>query len=127
MGKVILVCDDEVDVAQTVKHRLESVGFEVFIASDGIQSVAGAHKHNPDLILLDISMPAGGGHMVYEKLKQSTTTQDIPIMFFSALQESEIIKKTNQLGAAGYITKPYDPKEMISKIQKVLEENRTKG
>jgi len=122
MSKKILICDDEQDVALTAKFRLEAAGYKVILAVDGVQSVSSAHKQNPDLILLDINMPAGNGNMVFQTLKKSVLTMNIPIIFFSALPEIHLKEKTKEFGAEGYIAKPYDIKDMISKIKKALGE-----
>jgi DNA-binding response OmpR family regulator len=84
--KKILIVDDERDIVKVLVIRLESSGYEVISAFDGAQGVFMAHKENPDLIILDIRMPAGDGFSVAERLKRSSHTWTIPIIF---LTESE--------------------------------------
>lgn len=120
MSKKILVCDDEFDFAKVVTNRLKSKGYEVVIAVDGVQSVAAAHREKPDLILLDIKMPAGGGRSAYENLQTSSDTMSIPVIIFSALPPSQVKEQAEQLGASDYITKPYEPEELLSKIKKLI-------
>ncbi|MCF7876963.1 MAG: response regulator [Candidatus Omnitrophica bacterium] len=123
MSKKILICDDEPDLAQVVAMSLKARGYQVLIAVDGMQSITLAHREKPDLILLDVKMPAGGGYIVYENLKKSTDTMLIPVIFFSALPARELKEKVEKLGAAGYLTKPHDSKELILKIEKALRQS----
>ncbi|MCF7916692.1 MAG: response regulator [Candidatus Omnitrophica bacterium] len=120
MSKKILICDDELDLAQVVAMSLKAKGYQVFIAVDGMQSITIAHREKPDLILLDVKMPAGDGYTVYENLKKSTNTMLVPVVFFSALPAAELKEKVEKLGAAGYLTKPHDSKELILKIEKIF-------
>lgn len=125
MAKKILICDDDPDLIKPVAARLKASGYEVLVASDGVQSVALAHREKPDLILLDIRMPAGDGYMVYENLQFSVATQLIPVIFFSALPPQEVKEKAEKFGAAGYLTKPCDLNLMLSTIKKVLLEEES--
>lgn len=120
MSKKILVCDDELDFAKVVTMRLKSKGYEVAIALDGVQSVIAAHREKPDLILLDIKMSAGGGRSVYENLQKSSDTMSIPVIIFSALPLYQVREQAKRLGASDYITKPYEPEELLNKIKKFI-------
>jgi DNA-binding response OmpR family regulator len=81
----ILVVDDEQDVAHALKVRLKASGYNVVLASDSVQAFTMANKEKPDLILLDIMIPGGGGFVVIERLKQSQTTHHIPIVFLTGI------------------------------------------
>lgn len=120
MAKKILICDDEPDLAQVVAMSLKAKGYDVLLAVDGVQSISVAHREQPDLILLDIKMPAGDGYTVYKNLKKSANTMLIPILFFSALPVDQLKAKAEEMGAAGYITKPYKSNDLFSKIEKTL-------
>ena len=85
-----------------------SEGFEVSTAFDGMSAVMRAHKDQPDLIILDIKMPAGDGFSVVEKLKQSTKTFSIPIIFLSAMPKEDMEEKALSAGALCYFSKPFD-------------------
>jgi len=89
------------------------------IAIDSIQGVTMAHKDKPDLILLDIMIPGGGGFAVAERLKQATDTHDIPIIYITGIPGTE--EKAYQTGAAFYFKKPYNPEELMDAIKKALE------
>ena len=120
MTRKILICDDDPDFAKNVMLRLKSKGYDVVLAADAVQSVTAAHREKPDLILLDIKMPAGGGRSVYENLQTSSDTMSIPIVIISALPLPEVKAQAKQMGAADYITKPYQAEELFAKIHKLL-------
>jgi len=122
-AKKILIVDDEPDLVKTLSLRLMSCGYEVSVASDAVSGVRQALKERPDLILLDIVMPAGGGFKAFENLKKSHRTMIIPIIFISAyLSPEELRDKAVQLGAQGSIHKPFESKELVRKIKIILGE-----
>src|ERR1700733_12517730 len=113
MSKKILICDDDLEIVKILSLRLRSNGYEVVFALDGIQSISLAHKERPDLIILDILMPAGGGQSVCDKLQISSDTFAIPIILFSALSHEEVKLKAAQLKIADFMTKPFDLDELL--------------
>ena len=118
----ILVVDDEQDMAKALKVRLKANGYHVVLASDSVQAFVMAGKEKPDLIILDIMIPGGGGFVVAERLKQSQTTHHIPIIFLTGIPGGE--EKAHQLGASGYVMKPYHPDELMETIHRALERGR---
>lgn len=119
--KRILIIDDEPDFVRVVQIRLESAGYEVLVAFDGMQGVSSAHKEKPDLVILDIMMPAMHGHRVCEALKKSSKTWTIPIIYLTAKGNREDEELAYKLGAQHFLTKPYDPKVLLDTIKKALE------
>jgi DNA-binding response OmpR family regulator len=119
--KKILIVDDERDIVKALTIRLGASGYEVVSAYDGAQGVFLAHKEKPDLILLDIRMPSGDGFSVAEKLKQTSRTTRIPILFLTGSPEREAEEKALALGARFYIKKPYDPEELLDAVKRALE------
>ncbi len=119
--KKILIVDDERDILKAVTIRLQTKGYAVVTAFDGAQGVFMAHKEKPDLIILDIRMPAGDGFSVAERLKKSTTTSAIPILFLTGSSERNAEEKARELGARFYIKKPYDPEELLDAVKRALE------
>jgi DNA-binding response OmpR family regulator len=119
--KKILIVDDERDIVKALTIRLGASGYQVVSAYDGAQGVFLAHKEKPDLILLDIRMPSGDGFSVAEKLKQTSRTTRIPILFLTGSPEREAEEKALALGARFYIKKPYDPEELLDAIKRALE------
>jgi len=120
MAKKILVVDDEPDIIKMLGARLKANGYEVISAQDGIQAVSVAHKEKPDLIILDIKMPAQDGYAVYQNLKMAASTSLTPIIFLTALPPEEVNKKVQELGADGYISKPFDTEDILSKIKELM-------
>lgn len=119
--KKILIVDDERDIVKALMIRLQGAGYEVVTAFDGAQAIFVAHKEKPDLILLDIRMPAGNGFSVAEKLKHSVNTFSIPVIFLTGSPERNAEGRAMTLGARFYIKKPYDPEELLDAIKRALE------
>jgi DNA-binding response OmpR family regulator len=119
--KKVLIIDDEPDFVRVVQLRLEAAGYEVSVAFDGMQGVSSAHKEKPDLIILDIMMPAMHGHRVCEALKKSSKTWTIPIIYLTAKGGKEDEELAYKLGAEHFLTKPYDPQVLLETIKNALE------
>ncbi len=120
--KKILIVDDERDIVKALVIRLQGAGYEVVTAFDGAQGVFMAHKEKPDLILLDIRMPAGNGFSVAQRLKRSMNTFTLPVIFLTGSPEKNAEEKAMALGARFYVKKPYDPEELLDAIRRALEE-----
>lgn len=121
MKKKILVIDDMPNIVTMVKARLGASGYEVITATDGQKGLAYAYSEKPDLIILDVVMPAGGGYSVYSKLRMSSKTRSIPVIFLTAKDRPEDEAIAYQLGAQYYIKKPYKPEKLLETVKKVLE------
>jgi len=119
--KKVLIVDDERDIVKALVIRLQHNGYEVVVAFDGAQGIFMAHKESPDLIILDIRMPAGDGFSVAEKLRQSNQTEPIPIIFLTGSPEKNAEERAMQLGARFYIKKPYDPEELLEAVRRAME------
>jgi len=118
--KKILIVDDERDIVKALTIRLQRAGYEVVTAFDGAQGIFMAHKENPDLIILDIRMPAGNGFSIAEKLKESKDTVAVPVIFLTGSPEKDSEQKAMALGARFYVKKPYDPEELLDAIERAL-------
>jgi DNA-binding response OmpR family regulator len=121
--KRILIVDDERDIVKALTIRLQRAGYEVVTAFDGAQAIFMAYKEKPDLIILDVRMPAGDGFSVAEKLKESSNTVAIPVIFLTGSPEKNSEEKAMALGARFYVKKPYDPEELLDAIERALEKN----
>ncbi len=119
MPKIILIVNDEEDVAEVTKDMLEAEGFETVVAYSGEDALKWLSKHRCDLVLLDILMPEMGGDDVCKQMRSNLSLKNIPVVLFSANSgdEEKILKET---GAEDYISIPYDPEELISKINKLV-------
>ncbi len=117
----VLIIDDDELVLELVKTTLESSGYEVIVAVDGESGLEKAKGENINLILLDLVMPGGlDGYGVYDKLKADDKTKDIPVIMLTAKTQKEDIERGEKMGVDAYITKPFEPEELESKIIWVL-------
>ena len=126
MNKILIV-DDEKNILLVFKKALQSTGYQVSTATDGVEALDKASEISPDLILLDIVLPKLNGFMVYEALKEEPKTEDIPVIFISAKSEEEDIRKAEELGAKDYLVKPIKQKELLDTVKSVLKEGESNG
>jgi two-component system KDP operon response regulator KdpE len=113
----ILVVDDEPRMVQMIGMNLKLEGYEVISAPDGYQALSKVTKEMPDLVLLDIMMPEMDG---YETLKRIREDSSVPVIFLSVKAEEPDRVRGLDLGADDYITKPFSPRELVSRIKAVL-------
>jgi len=118
----ILIIDDEVDLVDLVKLRLEFYNFYVTPLYTSTRAMEVAKREKPDLILLDVMMPDKNGYEVCKELKSDKDTSNIPVVLFTAKpQQREYIKKGyKDVGADDYILKPFDPNDLLYKIRQLL-------
>lgn len=116
----ILVIEDEPDLVQMVKVRLESNGYEVLVAHDGQEGLRIARTERPDLLILDLMLPKVNGYEVCTMLKQDTRYQKIPIIMFTAKAQEKDEKLGLECGADAYVRKPFDAKELLGQIRALL-------
>ena len=119
MAKLLLV-DDEKQLVEMVKMRLEANGYEVVTASDGQEGLEKAKTENPDLIMLDVMMPKMDGYKVCGLLKNDARYKNIPIILFSARAQQDDTQVGKEVGADAYVTKPFEPAVLLSKIKELL-------
>ena len=118
-SKILFVEDDE-KIVKALTIRLKSQGYDVVAAFDAIMAMSKAMEHHPDVILLDISMPGGNRFTVAERLQDSSLTVDIPVIFLTASKEPGLRERAKELGAVGYLEKPFEAQELLSVIQHAL-------
>jgi DNA-binding response OmpR family regulator len=116
-GKTVLVVDDESRMVEFIAMNLELEGFRVVRAANGSEALEKASKEHPDLVLLDIMMPEMDG---FETLQGLRETSSVPVIFLTAKSEEVDRIKGLDLGADDYITKPFSPRELASRIRAVL-------
>lgn len=113
--KVLLVDDNPTNL-QVLFQTLEGRGYNLLVAKNGETAVAIAGKAHPHLVLLDIMMPEMDGYEVCRQLKADLATQEIPVIFLSALGDTKDKVQGLNLGAVDYITKPFQPEEVIARV-----------
>jgi DNA-binding response OmpR family regulator len=112
----ILVADDEPINRSLIQRRLEREGYRVLTAQNGQEAVEKARASLPDLVILDVMMPVMDGLEACELIKEDLTTRDIPIIFLSARDETDIKVKGLTLGANDYISKPFKAEELLARV-----------
>lgn len=120
MGKKVLLADDEEDVKAILQMFLESKGYNVCTAFDGLDAIDQAKAEQPDIILLDVMMPLIDGFEVCKKLKADPATNKIPVVMLSAASHSESVHRGLEAGAVEYLVKPFEPEQLAKLIAKVL-------
>lgn len=117
--KKILICDDDPVILRLLQVNLEIEGYEVVSAHNGEEAVDLAVQQVPDLIILDIMMPRMDGYQAAQSLRSHTETKDIPLIFLSAKAQQADIDKGRTYGVTDYLTKPFDPTELLEIIGRI--------
>lgn len=117
---LILSVDDEQDVTDLVQFHLSRAGCEVVTAANGRDALAAVHSRRPDLILLDLMLPDIDGFGVCEILRRESATAAIPIVILTAWATRDARSLGLELGALDYMTKPFSPRELTERVQRLL-------
>ncbi|MBL7112279.1 MAG: hybrid sensor histidine kinase/response regulator [Bacteroidales bacterium] len=117
----VLIVDDIAENIQVLGNILDEKDIEFSYATDGREALEAVSYSKPDLILLDVNMPGMSGFEVCKKLKEGAETKEIPVIFLTAKTEPEDIIEGFTIGGVDYITKPFNSKEMISRVETHLE------
>lgn len=120
MAQTVLVIDDSVDAHELVEFLLAGEGFEIRQAMSGDEGLAAAVREPPDLILLDVDMPAPNGFDVCRALKGHAATQAVPIVFLTGASATAEKIRGLDMGAIDYVTKPFDPAELRARVLSAL-------
>ena len=120
MAKRVLIADDEPNIVTSLEFLMEEAGLEVRIARNGQEALEVAASFAPDLVLLDVMMPLLNGYEVCQRLKSDPKTRDVRVLMLSAKGRDIEIAKGLELGADGYITKPFSTRELVAKVQELL-------
>ena len=118
--KKILMIDDECDLVEIIKKRLEANDYDVIVSSDGQDGMAKAMSEVPDLILLDIKMPKMDGYTFIKQARVDNRLKNVPIIVLSVIDQlSELLKLE---GVNDYLEKPFNNEELLNKINQHLKE-----
>jgi DNA-binding response OmpR family regulator len=120
MKRKILVVEDDTNLARALGVRLETAGFEVFHAVDGVEALKLAVHHHPDLVIMDIWVPQGNGILIAQRMKH-VGLADIPVIFLTAGKKEQLWKIAEETEPAGFFEKPYDSKQLLASIAAALE------
>ncbi len=121
MGKLtVLVIDDDPVILELLRVNFEIEGFDVICAADGEEGLARARADRPDIVVSDIMMPKRDGLQLLTDLKSDPLTEDLPVILLSAKAQKLEVQQGMDLGADDYITKPFDPLELIDRLNAVM-------
>ncbi|BCJ45648.1 hypothetical protein GCM10010168_59310 [Actinoplanes ianthinogenes] len=121
----VLVADDDADIRDLVAFKLEQAGLEVITVGDGQAAVEQARVHRPTLAVLDVSMPLLSGIDVCRMLRADPSTAGMLIIMLTARVQEQDVEGGFSAGADDYVTKPFSPRELVSRIQALLTRTRT--
>ena len=121
---VVLVADDDADIRDLVAFKLEQAGFEVISVEDGQTALEQARSRQPTLAVLDVSMPGLSGIDVCRMLRADPTTAGMLIIMLTARVQEQDVEGGFNAGADDYVTKPFSPRELVSRIQALLSRAR---
>ena len=116
----ILIVDDDPDLRQALRLRLRANHYDTVSASDGYSAIAQAYKEHPDLVILDLGLPAGDGFVVLDRLQKDDKLSTIPVIVLTARDAQSTERLVLQSGAAAFFQKPADNAELLNVIQATL-------
>jgi len=116
----ILIVDDDANLRRALKIRLRANHYDTVQASDGYSAIAVAQKEQPNLIILDLGLPAGDGFVVLERLRDSDALSSIPVIVLTARDPQSNKQQTLQAGATAFFQKPVDNSELLAVIRESL-------
>lgn len=122
MPKTIVIADDEPHVLRSLEFILKKQGYRVVTATNGEEALDRVKQNNPDLVFLDIQMPKMDGNTVLRRLREEEQYQSLYIVMITA--KGQEVDRLNSLesGANEYVTKPYSPRKLVSRVQEILGE-----
>jgi DNA-binding response OmpR family regulator len=125
MAQRILIVDDDPNILKLLRLNLEMEGFDVVEAADGKEALDAVAEHSPDLLLCDVMMPNLNGLEVVARLRKDPANAELPIVMLSAKAQEMDVQHGKRVGADEYVTKPFDPDDLIAVVQRLLEHKRS--
>ena len=118
----ILIVDDDPEMQLALRVRLKANNYAVYFAGDGMAGIEETRKHSPDLILLDLGLPAGDGFSVLEQLRGNKSMNSIPVIVVSGRDKVASCGRSLQAGAKAFLQKPVDDARLLSLVAQYLGE-----
>ena len=122
----VLVVDDDPVILKLLEVNFEMEGFTVLVARDGEEGIEVARSNQPDLVVSDIMMPKKSGLELVVALKSDASTSDIPIILLSAKAQNADVRTGLDAGADDYVTKPFEPLDLVDRVNRLLETRASK-
>ena len=116
-NKVILVVDDDQQLAKGIQDYLQAQGYVVYLASDGMQAQPLASARRAALVILDVNMPMTNGLKALEQLRSSVTTKDIPVIMMTGVTSSEVFPTVQNMPMVSHVKKPCSPEDLLSLVR----------
>ncbi len=120
----MLVVDDDPVIQGLLRVNFEMEGYEVIVAGDGVEGLERARSEQPDVVILDVMMPRMDGLEVARTLKADPATAPIPILLLSAKAQEVDVRAGGATGADAYVTKPFDPLELLKRVEALISARR---
>ena len=121
-NKKVLIVEDDADVRLGYHVLLKAHHYDTFFAIDGVSAIAEARKHQPDVIILDLGLPAGDGFLVLERLRTNTYLALIPVIVVSARDLHANKERALKAGAKAMVQKPWNDNELLALISQLLDQ-----
>ena len=116
----ILVADDDVDIRELVEFKLSTMGHDIVAVGDGAAAVEACRAEKPDLAVLDVMMPGVSGLDAIREIRSDPSLAVLPVILLSARAQESDVETGFDSGADDYITKPFSPRELASRVQALL-------
>jgi len=121
----ILVADDDVDIRELVEFKLSTLGHDVVAVADGAAAIEACKAQRPDLAVLDVMMPGVSGLDAIRAIRADPALADLPVILLTARAQESDVETGFDSGADDYITKPFSPRELASRVQALLSRSAT--
>jgi DNA-binding response OmpR family regulator len=118
--KKILVVEDHENILDLLKAIFRDSGYQIFCVRDGSEALNIANMYKPDIVLLDIQLPKINGLDVCNSMKRSTVLSNTKVLMLSGRTQNSDLNQAHEMGADGYITKPFRPGELMQKVEELL-------
>jgi DNA-binding response OmpR family regulator len=120
----ILVADDDIDIRELVEFKLSTLGHDVVAVADGAAAIDACQDSRPDLAVLDVMMPGVSGLDAIRAIRADPALADLPVILLTARAQDSDVETGFDSGADDYITKPFSPRELASRVQALLSRSR---
>jgi len=118
--KTVLLVDDDNTILLGIGVRLKSMGYTVYTAKDAVSAVSAVRKSQPDVVVLDISLPAGDGFLVADRLQNLVGSAATPIIFMTSSDKPGLRERAKNLGAVAFLIKPFDATALADAVESAL-------
>lgn len=122
MAKRILIIDDQPFMIKLIQYNLDKNGYETYTETNGLNALSNIDEISPDLVLLDIRMPHISGTELCAQFRKKPIMMDVPIIILTGQLQEDVEEKAKAAGATDFMTKPFSPSELVTKIKELLAE-----